>query len=257
MPLINLQTYQRGLKYVYQLFENQQFKTDEQVWEEYGLSVLRYNALKVALPKDWKTFFLETPRGMYSPLPPQSYDATLRVQNLSRLVYNYIQEDRMILQKKYLSWKKDLGENFCETLSDYTDQFSRIYSTTNVPKYRSFQYRLLQRGIITNIHLCKWGLVDSNLCSLCQLVVESPAHLLFECTYVKGIWEEAERIMRQRIGNRDMRLNTVNVIFDSVTPKKGHIVNFICLVVKQYIYRQRCLNEPLSEHEIWNLIYKI
>ena len=34
----------------------------------------------------------------------------------------------------------------------------------------------------------------------------------------------------------------------------GNIKNMICLIVKQYIYRQRCLKKPLSAREVWSVI---
>ena len=49
--------YKRGLLYVHQLYENQKFKSEQKVWEQYGLTTLRYNSLKVALPTGLKSFF--------------------------------------------------------------------------------------------------------------------------------------------------------------------------------------------------------
>ena len=34
------------------------------------------------------------------------------------------------------------------------------------------------------------------------------------------------------------------------------LVNDICLIVKQYVYRQRCLHKPVSCHEVKYLIWK-
>ena len=31
---------------------------------------------------------------------------------------------------------------------------------------------------------------------------------------------------------------------------KNHVVNFMCLILKQYIYRQRCFKKPLSFEEL-------
>ena len=43
--------YKKGLVYVHQLFEHQQFKSSNQVLQEYVLSQMRYNGLKQAIPK--------------------------------------------------------------------------------------------------------------------------------------------------------------------------------------------------------------
>ena len=71
--------YEKGLRYVYQLFENRKFKSFRQVQEQYGLTVLRYNSLKAAIPKDWKIFFEENSRITFYPITPHNYDTYVSV----------------------------------------------------------------------------------------------------------------------------------------------------------------------------------
>ena len=96
-----------GLFYVHQLFgDDMKWKTDQQVWEEFGLSYLSFNSLKSAIPQKWKTFFMETNKGTYLPLAPTKYDQCINVykQNFSRRVYKALQDDVMIIHGKYLRW---------------------------------------------------------------------------------------------------------------------------------------------------------
>ena len=44
--------YERGMKYVYQLFWEWDFKSDEQVWVQYGLTTIRFNSLKTSIPSE-------------------------------------------------------------------------------------------------------------------------------------------------------------------------------------------------------------
>ena len=37
-----------------------------------------------------------------------------------------------------------------------------------------------------------------------------------------------------------------NIILNELVQKKGHVVNFLCLVTKQFIYSQRCLKRSLN-----------
>ena len=56
-----------GLKYVHQLFDSGVFKSNEALIQEFGLTSMRINSLKSALPKEWKEFFTSTPkRGIYA-----------------------------------------------------------------------------------------------------------------------------------------------------------------------------------------------
>ena len=48
--------YNRGLIYIHQLFEDQNFKSAKQVSQEYGLTLLRYNSLKSAIPGSYRDF---------------------------------------------------------------------------------------------------------------------------------------------------------------------------------------------------------
>ena len=51
--------YEKGLKYVYQLFQDKQFKNFECMHQEYGITVMRYNSLKAAIPEYMRKFFME------------------------------------------------------------------------------------------------------------------------------------------------------------------------------------------------------
>ena len=46
--------HQNGLMYVHQLFENSRLKSSEQMKRQYGVSILRFNGIKAALPREWQ-----------------------------------------------------------------------------------------------------------------------------------------------------------------------------------------------------------
>ena len=46
-------------------------------------------------------------------------------------------------------------------------------------------------------------------------------------------------------------------MFNHLIDKKNHVVNFLCLIVKQYIYRQRCLDKKLSWFECKGIISQV
>ena len=41
-------------------------------------------------------------------------------------------------------------------------------------------------------------------------------------------------------------LSDTAIILNLLVPVKVHIVNFVCLLAKQYIYRQRCLSQEIN-----------
>ena len=140
-----------------------------------------------------------------------------------------------------------LGTDFCDSLIDFRNEFRNIYKITNVTKYRSFQYRLLQRGLVTNIQLEKWNILTTNLCSFCKNVTETVVHLLCQCTVVRELWNDLSSYIQDRFGQVVLTFEAENILLNRICPYgRNHVANFICLITKQYIYSQRC--QGLSLH---------
>ena len=251
-PIFWRDVYCKGLKYVYQLFQDKKFKSDETIYEEYGLSKLRYNGLKKAIPKEWKAFFQQTEASQYMPIPPHNYDQCRYVYkgSFSRRMYKYLQQDCMEIHNKYMKWREELGPNWCEGLCDYASKHREMYRITNVPKFRSFQYRLLQRGLVTNIQLEKWKIINSDRCFFCSTEKETVVHLLYKCSEVRKLWSSIKIYLAEKFGMQEWSLNPTSVVLNDLVPQKYHVINFICLVTKQFIYKQKCLKLTLN-FPIW------
>ena len=224
--------YYKGLKYVFQLFENMSFKTYQDVKDQFGLSTLRYNSIKKAIPHEWKIFFLNTPELMYQPIPPHTYDLCVSglKTNLAAQIYKYINWDISLLHNKFVKWEVELGQEFNLDIFEYGRAHRDIYRTTNVAKYRSFQYRLLQHGLVTNIQLAKWGLQETNLCTFCRKELETVTDLLTECQEVKQLWEKVHAYLDSRFTDMQITLQPVNIIMNTVGYGKSNVINFICLI---------------------------
>ena len=237
--------YQKGLIYVHQLFEERKFKNNEQLSEQYSLTTLRINSLKSAICKEWKNFFQLFEKQQYMPLPPHTYDRILQQdKSLSKEVYSFLAEDIIILHNKYIKWKEDL-EDYNDTLIDFRQEFNYINRVTNVTKYRSFQYRLLQRGLITNIHLEKWNILPSSMCTFCSRQPETVIHLMWHCPKVQIIWENVQAYIQEQGWGECHNLQASDIIMNRIHRKRSHVINFICLITKQYIYSSRCLKKEI------------
>ena len=233
-----------GLKYVHQLFNNLDFKSFQEVKEEYNLTELRYNSLKKAIPLEWKDFFCQKEKVTFMPLQPHNYDICKYTKGLAGKVYKYLVGDVCLIHNKLMKWEKEIGEELTDGIWDYGLAHLNVYKLTNITKYRDFQYRLLQRGLVTNIQLCRWGIKPSELCSFCGQERETIEHLMCGCELVKDFWNEIGRYIKDTY-NVQIQLSMKNVILNSIAPKKYKVVNFLCLVTKQYIYRCRCQQKNL------------
>ena len=154
-------------------------------------------------------------------------------------------EDAIMIHSKYVKWMQELGGGFCEGLLDFAKKHRDIYAVTNVPKYRSFQYRLLQRGIVTNIQLKKWGMRDTDLCSFCGEEKETLLHLFCTCSQVRQLWSNVYEYIQERFGVNIQDCEPKDIILNGLIPRSKDVINFLCLVTKQYIYRQRCSQSTL------------
>ena len=252
---------QKGLMFVHQLFEDMKYKSEELVFEQYGLTVLRYNSLKTAIPKEWKNFFCSTPRIMYYPLPPHNFDMCTRdyTKAFSRTVYKFLAEDATLIHNKFMKWRQELGPDFCDGLQDFAKAHKEIYRITNVTKYRSFQYRLLERGIVTNIHLLKWNLKENDLCYYCQDSRETLIHLFVQCPLVASFWQQVRAFILEKfkIQGSEIMTSAENIILNRIHCRVSNISNFVCLIAKQYIYSTRCLQQQISLEAFKARIYHI
>ena len=251
--------YQKGLRYVHQLFTQCRLKTAEEMKQEFTLPLLRYNSLVSCIPKEWKEFFQSHPTITFMPIPPHNLDYSLSnpKQSISRKVYRFLADDVTAIHSKYIKWRQELGSQYQDTLLEFGRAHLEVNTITNVPKYRSFQYRILQRAITTNIQLYKWKLRNNPNCHFCGRYEETLVHMLWECEYVQTLWTSITRLIREKYNNNRITLNQYTVIFNRVSQPRGNIANFICLITKQYIYAQRCLGRELQFNVLKSHIYKI
>ena len=141
--------------------------------------------------------------------------------------------------------------------NEYVQAFKNIYKVTNVTKYRDFQYRLLVDAIHTNDRLYYWKKVTSQQCEICGMAKQTIKHLLWECHCIQKIWTQTKAYIDSWLDPEQQRVleyNDITIFLNLVHPKAGHISNFIVLIVKQYIYAQKCLGQPIK---FLDIVYKI
>ena len=148
-------------------------------------------------------------------------------------------------------WEQELGQTIVP--NEFASLFQDIYKVTNVPKYRSFQYRLLNRAIVNNVLLHRWKILESDCCTFCQKNAETYTHLFVMCEKTQIIWVHLERYM-YIFTDEDIEFNISNVLLNRISSNPRSIKNFLCLVCKQYIYRQRCFKTEPNFNELKEII---
>ena len=65
------------------------------------------------------------------------------------------------------------------------------------------------------------------------------------------MWDKLEQYIQQNITMNDtLDLSDDCIIFNKIYPKATHVINLLCLVTKQYIYRYQCKKRMPSSRYI-------
>ena len=242
-----------GLIYLGQLYQKGQIISFIKAKRLFRLGIMEYNAIIAAMPREWKSYFRTTEYSNFSVDEKTSFHARMcEKKNLVAYAYKVLNDRSVNIEDKLRKWEADL----CCVIEKkiFMQCFKDIYATTNIPKLRSFQFRLLHRAIITNIHLNRWGKIESDSCTFCKEAPETYVHLFVYCRYVKAIWIELETWMEVEISAESITFGLDRVISNKIMDNAKHVKNTICLMLKQYIYRKRCFKEIPTFNEFKRMI---
>ena len=237
-PIFIKSAFEKGLKWVYQLFPEGYVIPQEQATAKYGLTALQLNGLISAIPQHERRRLKGITKNTCSTTKAILYDEMLYSKNLAKKAYEVMVAavDQNGLQHRIESWKRFIDIE----ADDLYSAFRNIYSITNVPKYRSFQFRFLHQAIILNDKLYRWGIRADNLCSWCGLQKENMQHFFYDCPISKLFWRNVCEFVKELTGVVIKPIYK-EIASNAVTDNIRHLSNFIVLIAKQFMYRQRCL----------------
>ena len=120
-------------------------------------------------------------------------------------------------------------------IGEFLGFFRYVYGPTNHSKLRSFQYRLLLYGVVTNTYAYQNKIINSDLCTFCNATVETILHLFYECNIVINFWHGVVNIVNEfvpfdTINKEDFYVE--NTLFNNVRDNTMHVINFLILVAK-------------------------
>ena len=111
---------------------------------------------------------------------------------------------------------------------------------------RYFQYQILHRSLITNRTLYQFQLLDHETCDQCN-EIETIGHLIYECNPIRNLWTEVLNWLSRRTGKR-IEICLENVLMGN--KKYNYCINYVMIVTKNEIYKQRWINRTPSLIEI-------
>ena len=167
-------------------------------------------------------------------------------KSIAKQVYQYLTDNDKAIISSGKVWSRLLGSNF--DITAHRTAFRNIYLVTNVIKLRNFQFRLLHNKIFCNDVLFHWKIKVNQQCDFCSVEKQNIIHLIWDCPMAQKVWGYLKNIVEfkcENICNLEWTLS--NVIFNSVHPKPSHIINFLVLICKFYIFKMKCSNGKIQK----------
>ncbi|MCV6630748.1 MAG: zinc-binding domain-containing protein [Flavobacteriaceae bacterium] len=96
----------------------------------------------------------------------------------------------------------------------------------------SFQYRLLNYILFTNVKLLKIGFALTDKCTFCNSYEETFYHLFFECSHVQAFWRCFVNWWAD-VADEKLTLALHDIILG--LPKRTDILNYMIILGKLYI----------------------
>ena len=115
--------------------------------------------------------------------------------------------------------------------------FSLIRTCICETYVQCFQFKILNDILFTNSRLAKIGLIQSDLCTFCNIGVETIDHLFFYCAYSRVFWEEFESYWFA-IAKEQRKLELKTILL-GVTDTKCPLFNYLIVLSKLYLWNCR------------------
>ena len=204
------------------------------------LFFVKWRQILDAIPRGWKGI-IDRDRGageVCTVSPEPHLQVVSRRLNLNKLNGK---ECYIILINKI--WEKPTSEEKIEQeIGESQLVWSKIYMLgrkITLDSYsRQFHFKLTHNILFLNKALNRMNLVESSLCSYCNVEEETTVHLFSGCLYVRGLWGEVQYYFRNKIILSD--LNPQSAILGWYQEKTLCILkNQILLIFKMVVYKDR------------------
>ena len=238
--------HKHGINLISNLFTQEgNLKSVHQLKNEFNCQIAFTELYRIqqAIPVTWKRWLKEKRENVANPTKLEIYLGKPKIFNV---IYRQINENSNILQELKYRWASD----FTDITIDYLKKsLNNISKCTIEVKLRNFQYRLINKAIVTNIQLKHYKIKDNYRCTFCGRSKETIKHLFMECKRVKSLYLFIETVSKQKLD-----LSPKNILFNQVVPDAKAAKNTLILITKQYIYREKCMNNKIRTLALGNYL---
>lgn len=243
-PVFYKTWYESGISIVADLVKNINdfsFYTFEELTQNYRLNsnFLQVQGLIRAVQGCLPNPFPQQIYPVIRPFVPRNMHILLKSLSDKKLFYKIFNSVHSVPTGK-LKWEQQ-----DVMLEDWNNIYKLPYKVTKNTKLQWLQFRILHYILTTNSNLCKFGIVNSPMCTLCNSERETIIHLMWECQEVQDLIQNFESLISALY--IPFAVNKYSFIFGLINNNiNSDVDNVIILLMKQYIYRARCLSQSLS-----------
>ena len=149
---------------------------------------------------------------------------------VSKTVYKELRNRIIIPPTAQLNF----NTHFVNDVLEWKEIYSLPFRTSLDTKSREFQYKLLNRCLVTNSFLNKIGIIPSPACSLCGEMNESLEHFFICCRYTKDFWVEVIKWFDNQ-GVKIEHLSDKDIMFGILRCEDELFINHTLIIAKQYL----------------------
>ena len=241
-----------GICTISNLVVGRRFKTCQELIAEFGncVNVIDLTNIINAIPTKWRKVIRDDDYDTHVPTGIELVQDNLKCTSL---VYNaLIKIDHESFQAK-CKWEEILEHVI--PVERWRNLYQDVKKLTLATKLRTFQYRIINRYLVTNKTVAIWNKLVPDKCTFCGEDVETIVHLFFTCKYVRKLWYAMGKWL-ENYCNLEFTPSEYMIILNQYKGDAEDLVNTLILITKYYIYVQRCLKREIRFIDLVGVIAK-
>ena len=221
------------------------FLSTEDIERNYNIkcSVLKYNKLKDAIPKDWrkqvKTIRIEKDEISFND------QIFLNINNIPKSLKNITNKDIYWIFIKSIQIKAVIIDKLEYSLGITSGQWKTIFlipKTVKNTKIKTFQYKVLFNLIPCNLYLYRITKSDTDKCDKCGKL-DDIMHYFCECYQMVTFWSSFSRWWENMMNQR-IQLDQKTILVGCITNNNNfESLNACILIAKWHIYKNKLNND--------------
>ena len=216
------------------------------------VSWMEYQRLISTLPKSWIRIIQQ--KTEFSTLYVQPYQRLKRIKKPTSHIYRELISRPSVYLDAFHRWSA--SEDFSCLSNTFRKNFLDVNKLTVSTKLRDFQFRLLHKRIPSNKEFFRWKIKRQPKCYRCD-ELDCIEHLLYHCRVIEPIWFQLILFISYIFEGEKFTFNFTEILLNKVHHRVTHISNFFVLIMKQLIYRKKCLNEKISFYDFLKEVQRI